>query len=361
MGAGDELEFFHKKGCKTGVIFTSVIIGGHEIMTLAIIDKIINESPEDLSAIKLYIPFGNAALIDVVERKGYNYEVYSIAHRRMEIVHAFLNFKFIRDCMTVLRKVNVENDRVILVQGDIQQGSGFITAAKLLNINLVSYIPFAHSYKKMNAQGYKIKDLLASHTYKMCSEYITISACFEDDLLALNPKAKINIIKNAVQKVENKKTSRQLSTDDVINLFIIGRVHILQKGHDILIEALKSVQGYNVCLNIVGDGPDKDEVLTFAKELPENITLKWHGWLDDTWSVADDADVLVIPSRYEGVPLVMLEGLERGVPIIAVSRDGMRDYLPSEWLYPPGGNESDALRCKLVEHFHKVTGIENPG
>lgn len=360
MSVVDELEFFHKKGDKTGVIFTSVIIGGHEIMTLAIIDKIINENPECLSTVVLYIPSGNTALIDVVEKKGYRYEVYSIAHRRMEIAHAFLNVKFILDCITVLKKINTDNERLILVQGDIQQGSGFITASKCTGIKLISYIPFAHSYKVMNAPGHKIKDFLSGYTYKMCNEYITISSCFEDDLLALNPKAKVNVIKNSVPKVTNKNVTRRLTRDDVINIFIIGRVHVQQKGHDILIEALKEIRDYKVCLNIVGDGPDKDTVRSREKLLPDNITIKWFGWIEDSWSVADKADLLVIPSRYEGVPLVMLEALERDVPVIAVSRDGMRDYLPPEWLYPSGGNESDALRSKLVEIFQQLTGLENP-
>jgi glycosyltransferase involved in cell wall biosynthesis len=360
MGAVNELDSFHKKGDKTGVIFTSVIIGGHEIMTLAIIDKIINENPECLSTIVLYIPFGNAALIEVVEKKSYRYELYSIEHRQMEIVHAFLNVKFIRECMGLLKKLNTDNRRLILVQGDIQQGSGFITASKYTGIKLISYIPFAHSYKVMNSPGHRIKDALASYIYRMCSEYITISSCFEADLISLNPKAKVNVIKNSVPKAISKKVARRLTRNDIINLFIIGRVHIQQKGHDILIDALKEIRDYKVCLNIVGDGPDNDAVKVRTKMLPDNIKVKWFGWIEDTWSVADEADLLVIPSRYEGVPLVMLEALERGIPVIAVSRDGMKDYLPTARLYPPGGNECEALRAKLVEIFQQITDLENP-
>ncbi|MNG59923.1 UDP-D-galactose:(glucosyl)lipopolysaccharide-1,6-D-galactosyltransferase [compost metagenome] len=359
MGAVEELGFFHKTGDKTGVIFTSVIIGGHEIMTLAIIDKIINENPECLLTIKLYIPAENSALINLVKKKGYHYELYSIAHRRMEILHAFMNVKFIGECIKLLKSIKNETDRILLIQGDIQQGSGFITAGKIAKIPLVSYIPFAHSYKVMNSPGHKAKDFLAKFTYKMCDEYITISPCFEDDLRKLNAKAKVDVIKNSVPKTLQKHIPRKLTPDDVINIFIIGRVHILQKGHDILIDALAGIQDYKVCLNVVGDGPDKETVIASAKQLPDNITFKWFGWIEDCWSVADDADLLVIPSRFEGVPLVMLEALERKLPVIAVSRDGMRDYLPSDWLYSAGDNESEALKLKLAEIFLKLTSLEN--
>lgn len=355
----DELVSFHKKGEKTGVIFTSMIVGGHEIMTLAIIEQILTDNPECLSEIILYIPFDNAALIDKVKKKGYQYQVFFVAHRRMEIVHAFLNFKFLGECAKALKKVKAENDHIVLVQGDIQQGSGFIIASKLTGTTLTSYIPFAHSYKVMNAPGYKIKDTLANVIYRMCNEYITISSCFKDDLLLLNPKASVHLIKNSVPKSTKKYISKCLGKEDVINIFIIGRVHIQKKGHDILIDALKNIYDYKIRLNIVGDGPDRDTVIAKAETLPPNITLKYFGWVDDSWSVADSANVLVIPSRYEGVPLVMLEAIERGLPVVAVARDGMKDYLPADWLYAPGDDESEALKLKLSEIFHKITDMEN--
>lgn len=57
-------------------------------------------------------------------------------------------------------------------------------------------------------------------------------------------------------------------------------------------------------------------------------------------------DVLLLPSRYEGVPLVMLEAMSVGRRIIAARVDGMADMLPPEWTFPSGDVESLAdLLC----------------
>ena len=51
-----------------------------------------------------------------------------------------------------------------------------------------------------------------------------------------------------------------------------------------------------------------------------------------------------MPSRYEGVPLTMLEALSVGVPVIATDRDGMRDFLPPDWRFA-GGDVAGMLAC----------------
>jgi glycosyltransferase involved in cell wall biosynthesis len=72
-------------------------------------------------------------------------------------------------------------------------------------------------------------------------------------------------------------------------------------------------------------------------------------WTDEPARVLAAADALILPSRYEGVPLVMLEALACGRPVCATDRDGMRDWLPAEWRfhYRDSGSASramDALR-----------------
>src|SRR5207245_11386771 len=45
-------------------------------------------------------------------------------------------------------------------------------------------------------------------------------------------------------------------------------------------------------------------------------------------------DMLLIPSRFEGVPLVMLEAMSCGLRIVASDIDGMAENLPKSWLFP---------------------------
>jgi len=62
-------------------------------------------------------------------------------------------------------------------------------------------------------------------------------------------------------------------------------------------------------------------------------------------------DALVIPSRYEGLPLVMLEALASGTAVLASDRDGMKDLLPAAWRFEP--NNPAALAATLTRFIQQ--------
>ena len=310
-------------------IFCAKVVGGHEKMCL---QMIIDAYPDA----ELYIPRNNHRLKELLEDKGYDIYFHDACSQSMQSFQTIFNLRQIFSALNLLNKI--ANKNIILVQGDIELGSQFLVAAKLLKKNVTSYIPYAHTFKMMRKPMSWGRDFLSKYYYKLCNHYITISDCFKEDLLYLNPHAQVDIFPNYVITPSVPFYCRE--NDSPIKLFLIGRVEFYQKGHDLFIQALTMLNGKaswsKIEVHFIGDGKDLEELKCLCKQF-NNITVEidfiFHGWLNDVWSVAYQADLIVIPSRYEGVPLVMLEAIQLGKKVIASDRDGMRDYLKPEYLF----------------------------
>lgn len=106
----------------------------------------------------------------------------------------------------------------------------------------------------------------------------------------------------------------------------IGRLEARHKGLDRLLEAWTLQRR---TLVIAGDGPDKELLRTQARRLGLTDRLAWLG-VQAPEAFFREIDVLMVPSRYEGSPMVVLEALAAGVPVIATDFPGASDVLPPE-------------------------------
>jgi glycosyltransferase involved in cell wall biosynthesis len=114
----------------------------------------------------------------------------------------------------------------------------------------------------------------------------------------------------------------QRKTDTRVEYVCSGRLHP-QKGFDRLIEALAGFQkpeGWH--LTILGEGPERErlEDLIRQSNLQDHVTLAGHRL--DPWGDVAGADAFLLPSRWEGLPNVVLESLACGTPVIAMGEAG---------------------------------------
>lgn len=100
-------------------------------------------------------------------------------------------------------------------------------------------------------------------------------------------------------------------------------------------------------LLIVGEGPDLGRLRALADELGVLDKVVFAGWKSNVLPFYQACDCLLLPSRYEGVPLVMLEAMYLNRHVIASDIDGMADMLPAQWLFPSG--DAAALARKMHE------------
>jgi glycosyltransferase involved in cell wall biosynthesis len=113
-------------------------------------------------------------------------------------------------------------------------------------------------------------------------------------------------------------------------ILFIGRI-VRFKGLQDLLEAIRLVMGDNqaIYLDIVGDGPDREAIDAWRRELHLEDRIHLHGYVDNRTSLSrlfEQADVLVVPSTdSEGVPRVIDEALAAGLPVIATNVGGIAE------------------------------------
>jgi glycosyltransferase involved in cell wall biosynthesis len=109
--------------------------------------------------------------------------------------------------------------------------------------------------------------------------------------------------------------ARRVFTDGPI-LGSIGRLD-RQKGYDVLLVALARLPDARLVL--VGDGPERNALERLAGELGVRPRVHFAGRRADARDQLSAFDVFVLPSRFEGFPLAILEAMLAGVPVVATS------------------------------------------
>ena len=112
-------------------------------------------------------------------------------------------------------------------------------------------------------------------------------------------------------------TVRWDSTYRSKNRFIfVGRLTKI-KGLDTVIEALGKLKNNNWTLDVLGDGPEREELEKRADALGLNDKITFHGYSEETDSFMSRSSCLLFPSHSEGYGLVPARAAQIGLPVIA--------------------------------------------
>ncbi|MFW5642163.1 MAG: glycosyltransferase [Roseicyclus sp.] len=129
-------------------------------------------------------------------------------------------------------------------------------------------------------------------------------------------------------------------------LAFVGRL-VARKGAAILIEALARVRARGVPgeLSVVGDGPERPALEALAAGRGLGSAIRFHGILDPAGvaAVLGDARMLAVPSFSEGLPVVIMEAMASGLPVVASAVDGIPELVrdgETGTLVPPGDAEA---------------------
>jgi len=111
----------------------------------------------------------------------------------------------------------------------------------------------------------------------------------------------------------------------------VGRLAIAHKGLDLAIDAFSQVAcarpSENIWLVIVGQGPDGEALRRQAQATTVASRILFAGHTDEPWAVYPAIDFLLMPSRFEGLPLSLMEAMASGCCPIATAVSGIPEIV----------------------------------
>lgn len=312
------------------ILHDSLAFGGHELMFLRLFPLLLGSPRFD--EICFVFPNGNERLatsLRAIESPKLRLMLWHFHKKGGEPYRGPFRFAY----RHAVRKLaaGLRPSAVLLLQGRIENCVVPMLALPADQF-IVSYIPMAHKLSEMGRSG--MGDVIRRRLYARPQRYIVPSSAVADQLLRAGGRATPIVIENQVSPPPPppKPVAREqldLPQERNIALFL-GRLDVGQKGLDLLRDAvLRAADRLGDWTFIfVGDGEGRALVDGIAAAASTPLDIRCHDWTDQPHRFLAAADVLLMPSRWEGVPLVMLEAIDYGTPILASRIDVYREYLP---------------------------------
>jgi len=161
----------------------------------------------------------------------------------------------------------------------------------------------------------------------LCQRVICVSPAEREHFLSLRfPAQKLRVVCNGIRplaRTDRAAIRQRLKIDaDTVCFGFVGRISH-QKAVDRAIEAfaLTCRQVSNTCLVVVGIGPELAAMKTLAADLGIGPRVTFTGAANGAELMAA-FDVFLLPSRYEGLPYVLLEAAANGLPTVMTDVGG---------------------------------------
>jgi glycosyltransferase involved in cell wall biosynthesis len=206
---------------------------------------------------------------------------------------------------------------------------------------------------------------IGKQVIRSADRILTVSNATKRYVLSLgaNP-AKTSVLHNGVDiyrfkpnKALREEKRRQLGIPAKATAVLTVRRLVYKNGIDTLIETAANAlkQNPNLIFLVVGSGPDQTQIQTQITKMGISTHFKLMGFVPDNElaSFYNAADLFVLPSKSgEGLPLVSLEAMACGLPVIATDVGGIREIVPEAYgkFVPPGSPESMSEAILELSH-----------
>jgi glycosyltransferase involved in cell wall biosynthesis len=332
--------------------------GGHELMTLRLVEYLANQGTQQITFIA---SCKNLELCKRLSQVVPSIEVVQTPYSsgRGQWLRTYFSIKPLLGLRRLIK--NAKPDLLIVVQGGIALSSLGLFAGRLAGVRVCSYLPMTHdeSLFAPTPLRARVRQWLVHPFYELPDCLVTISPRMAA-YAGRRRRGPVRVVENGIALPQAAAESRDalrsalgLNDNDPL-LLMIGRIELWQKRHDLALQALSIARsrGSRAHMLVVGSGPDEPVLRAQVQAQGLADAVHWRPWQTDVTSFYAACDVLLLPSRYEGVPLVMLEAMFLGRRIVAARVDGMADMLPPKWTFPSGDAEALADLLCTPEDAH---------
>lgn len=187
------------------------------------------------------------------------------------------------------------------------------------------YVPHAWSFEAVRGRLAAACTAWEAFAGRWTDAIVCVSADEADRGRAAGITARTEVVANgvdveALQPRDRAQARARLGLPDAPTVVCVGRL-AEQKGQDLLLRAWPAVAAAvpGARLVLVGDGPER-----VALEAGARNDVQFAGSRDDAPDWLAAADVVALPSRWESTPLISLEAMAMGRPVVAFEVDGIR-------------------------------------
>lgn len=172
---------------------------------------------------------------------------------------------------------------------------------------------------------------IAKYSFLKAQSCIVIGSIFERKLRALGFTNNIYIETNSAEiKKNNKIKPIVIQPEQQIRILFLSRLEV-NKGIYIAIETLKLLNKHTnrFKLIIAGSGTEEESIVRIAST---NIDIEWVGYVRgrSKHNILSSAQIMLLPSYTEGMPISLLEGMLYGMPIISRPIGGIVDIITNK-------------------------------
>ncbi len=228
-----------------------------------------------------------------------------------------------------------------------------VPAAKLAGVGRCVHT--VHTVADKEAEG-RLQKLTNTLFYRLgWSTPVALSPQVQQTILSFYAleKERVPVIYNGID-LSRFTPKSDYSQSDTVELMHVGRL-TPPKNHERLLRAFAALrESHPQCrLTLVGDGELRQQVEELVEALHLSQAVTFAGAQADVRPYLERADIFVLPSDYEGIPMTIIEAMAAGLPIVATSVGGVPDMLRQEesgLLVPPDTEAVTRACARLVEN-----------